>query len=151
MAKFDLVMDQSKRVACPSGRKYYFVAGYPLDILDDGDKEFLRGQPDFFLEVADQGKVPATPDKEEGSPPQSAPPPAPKKGKAAKPKKKKRTYDLDKLDADRVIEDELLAKNSDGPWNCPICGRKNIKTKSGLRAHVGSTKCVEAAREKLSE
>lgn len=156
--KFTLVMDQRKFVEnCPSGRGYYFQAGTPLEV-DKKDADYFTERPDLFVEV-DAEILPVMPDIGEGvSPAPSSIPLTSKtvmedkkwavKKKPAKKKPKTVVYDLDALDADTIIEDEILAKKKKGPWTCSICGKKRILTKSGLRSHVGSAKCVATAREK---
>jgi len=149
--KIDLVQDQRKFVTCPSGKRYYFQAGSPLDVQKK-DAEYLLSMPEFFAEVeakklTKKVGTPATPDKgEEKSP---SPPPPPSKKKAEKGEKVA-TYDLDALNVDKIIEDDMFAKKKKGPWKCPVCGQKGISSKAGVRAHVGSAKCVRQAREKMS-
>jgi len=160
--RFDLVMDQTKFVrGCPSGRRYYFQAGPPLEVAD-ADVDYFTKQPEFFVEV-DAKNLPVKPDTtEEGVSPAPSSPPITSKTVTAgrvkgqpkkKPAKKEAApepegYDLDALDADTIIENDILAKKKKGPWTCTVCGKKGIKTSSGLRSHVGSAKCVITAREK---
>ena len=148
MAKIDLVQDQRKFVTCPSGKRYCFQAGSQLEIPKK-DAEYLLSMPEFFMEVeakkrAKKVGTPATPDKGEEKSPSPPPPPSKKKVE----KGKKASYNLDNLNADKIIEDEMFAKKKKGPWKCPVCGTKGLKTRGGVRAHVGSSKCVNLAWEK---
>jgi len=106
--------------------------------------------PEFFVEVeakklTKKVGTPATPDKGEEKSPSPPPPPSKKKEEMGK----KKVYNLDNLNADKIIEDDMFAKRKRAPWKCPVCGQGGLKTKGGVRSHVGSEKCVRQAREKM--
>jgi len=155
--RFDLVMDRRKKVTCPSGNRYYMMGGHPIPVAEE-DAEFFLSQPEVFTETGAESSP--APDKRKGdTPPPSASPLTSEKVEAgkrkSKPKPKKKPepvgYDLKKLKADKVIEDDVLAKKTKPPWTCPVCGKKRIMTKSGLRSHVGSAKCIELAEAKQAK
>jgi len=151
--KIDLVMDSHKfEDNAPSGVKYMFHKGYPVEV-DPADVGFFTSpeRAGIYEIVGQQNEL------EKGS--KSAPYQAITSesvliGKSSKTegksdtKKTKPKYDLDELNADEIIENDMFKKNPDGPWKCPVCGKKGILSKSGVRSHVGSRSCIEAARAK---
>ncbi len=167
----DLVMDSQKYEGnAPSGREYMFFKGSPIEVDPKDNAYFQSPERDGLYFVAG-----ASNDVEESIPVPlqvltsekmemgkvDAPKPAKTERKSdtkkeepetkpePKPKPKAKTeYDLDRLNADEVIEDRMFKRNKTGPWKCPVCGKKNLQTKSGVRSHVGSKSCIKVAKAK---
>ena len=141
MVEFVLRQDSRKIVTnTPSGRNYYFVAGNPLGV-EKADQEFFRSQDEIYEEVKSKSKPKVKWEESKEAPPSPSPPPIEEKAS------ENGEYDLDALSTDEIIEDEMFAKKAKGPWTCPVCGEKGLKTKKAVRSHVGSKKCVNKAKK----
>lgn len=146
MVAYKLKRDSRKFVVVPStGNRYFFEGNSVITPKSDEDAAYFASFSDAFeaieIEVVNRaGDDPAMSTMvKEGSTPASP----------STPSNSTPGDDVKAMETDDSVEDALFAENPDGPWDCPVCGKKGLTSKSGVRSHIGSKKCTETARKNI--
>jgi len=148
--EYKLRRDSRKFVVVPAtGNRYFFEGERSYAPKDKLDADYFESNTDSFESVevqevvnrTEEDSVMSTTVKEGSTPASPSTPSNPDQSKTDE------NADLKALERDDSIEDKLFAENPDGPWDCPICGKKGLTSKSGVRSHIGSKTCTKAARK----
>lgn len=145
--EYKLRRDSRKFVVVPAtGNRYFFEGERSHAPKDKLDADYFENNPDSFESVevvnrTEEDSVMSTTVKEGSTPASPSTPSDPNQSKTDE------NGDLSALERDDTIEDKLFKENPDGPWDCPICGKQGLTTKSGVRSHIGSKVCTETARK----